>query len=479
MNHYWSVNFNSTSSLLGGAVVAGMGDNTSIFYNPATITEMETGSNLSFTSSLFTWNTYTFKNMLGDGTKLKSDNFNAQPPFVSFAYKPKIGNINLAAVILTRTKEDFELSWNTSTYYDVLKNLPGNEKYDANFKYRNYYNDTWVGLAMAQKISSKFSYGFTLFISGATLKYNFEYGAFAYSVNDTLDAELYPQSTRIAEGTYEESFKFTEYRVIIKGGLSYNSGPWKFGFNVTTPSLHVFSSGNEASRTQLNSNISISTTEFLPDFIIHDAQEKSKLDTKFKLPFSLSFGFIRNLGSSDSRIYFSTEYYGKIKAYEMIDAEENTDIALPYIYDALDNKDWLSFATSTRSFVNVVVGYSWKIRENLEFLNSIRTDLSSIRNADLAPYDTYNQQKTSDYNIYHYSAGWKFKIKKNSFIAGGQVSLGYSKDEKQVTNFTSPIEINIADNRVLQGSLLPNMDIIYWGFNVYIGITLNFLKNGK
>ena len=36
MNHYWSTNFNSISSLLGGAVVAGMGDNTSIYYNPAT-----------------------------------------------------------------------------------------------------------------------------------------------------------------------------------------------------------------------------------------------------------------------------------------------------------------------------------------------------------------------------------------------------------------------------------------------------------
>lgn len=478
MNHYWSVNFNSTSSLLGGAVVAGMGDNTSIYYNPATITEMETGSNLSFTSSLFTWNTYRFTDMLGEGSKLKSSNFSAQPPFISFAYKPKISNVSLAAVILTRVKEDFELLWNKSKYYDVLKHLPGEEKYNTSFSYRNYYNDTWVGLAMAHELSSKFSYGITLFVSGATLKYMYEYSASAYSTNDTLDPLLYPQAKRIAEGAYSESFRFTDYRILFKTGVSYKTGKWKFGLNITTPSIHLFSSGNEAARSRLNSNISVSTTEFIPDFLINDAQAGSQLKTNFKLPFSVSFGLIRDIGNNNKRIYFATEFFSRIKGYKVIDAQINEDITLPQIYELLDNKDWLSFASSTRSFINLVVGYSWKIRDNLEFLNSVRTDLSSIRNADLDNYNTYNTQKTSTYNIYHYSAGWKFNIKKNSFIAGGQVSFGYSKDQKQVANFTEPVEINLADDIVLQGPLENSMDVRYWGFNLYIGATLNFLKNG-
>jgi len=41
INHYWIQNFNSVSSLIGGAVVAGDGDNSSIYYNPATIVEMQ------------------------------------------------------------------------------------------------------------------------------------------------------------------------------------------------------------------------------------------------------------------------------------------------------------------------------------------------------------------------------------------------------------------------------------------------------
>jgi len=416
--------------------------------------------------------------MLGDGTKLKSNNFSAQPPFISFAYNPKISNLNLAAVLLTRSKEDFELSWNKSTYYHVLTHLPGDEKYDAAFNYRNYYNDTWIGLAVAHEVTQKFSYGFTLFGSGATLKYLYKYSASAYSINDTLDPDLYPQSKRIAEGAYSESFRFTEYRLIIKGGVSYQTGKWKFGLNLTSPSIHLFSSGNEASRSRLNSNISVSTTEFIPDFLINDAQESSELKTKFKTPFSISIGFIRDIGNKDKRLYFAAEYYSRLKGYKMVDAQMNTDITLPYIYNLLDNKDWLSFATSTRSFVNLVIGYSWKIREQLEFLNSIRTDLSSIRNAGLDNYSTYNTQKTSDYNIYHYSAGWKFNIKKNSFIAGGQVSFGYARDLKQTANFTEPLEINIADDLVLQGPLENTMNSRYWGFNLYIGATLNFLKNG-
>ena len=228
MNHYWSNNFNSISSLLGGAVVAGMGDNTSIFYNPATIAQMESGKQFSLTTSLFTWNTYSFKNMLGEGIDLKSDNFIAQPPFISYSYKPENSNFSLSAVVLTRIKEDFEVVWNNATYYDVLNNLPGDEKYNTTFRYRNYYVDTWVGAALAHQVTPRLSYGISLFASGASFRYFFEYSTSAYSVNDTLDPDIYPQVQRIAEGNYSESVRFTDYRIILKFGFAYQIKKWNY-----------------------------------------------------------------------------------------------------------------------------------------------------------------------------------------------------------------------------------------------------------
>ena len=103
MNHYWGHNFNSTSSLLGGAVVAGDGDNTAIFYNPATISQVQKGSNLSLAANLFSWNFYTFSNALGDDIDIKTDNFLVQPQFISYTYSPKkTKGISLGFAALTR-----------------------------------------------------------------------------------------------------------------------------------------------------------------------------------------------------------------------------------------------------------------------------------------------------------------------------------------------------------------------------------------
>ena len=73
MNHYWVHNFNSTSSLLGGAVIAGDAANTAIFYNPATIGEIQSGNNLSLAANLFSWNFYNFDNALVGRKKLTDD----------------------------------------------------------------------------------------------------------------------------------------------------------------------------------------------------------------------------------------------------------------------------------------------------------------------------------------------------------------------------------------------------------------------
>jgi hypothetical protein len=478
MNYYWSTNFNSVSSLLGGAVVAGEGDNTSIYYNPATITESEKGNNFSLTSSLFTYYIYNYKNVLGDGINMYTDYFIAQPPFISYSYKPKRHpELSISAVLLTRAKEDIILTWAGSQNYNVLHNLPGEEKYNALFAYRSYYIDSWGGIAVAHQVTSAFSYGVSFFISGASLKYHYNYSTSAYSNNDTLNPEIYPQVQRIAQNDYEEYIKFTDYRVLFKIGFLYKTGSWRFGLNITTPTMYVFSLGKFAVRSELVSNISLTSGEILPDYEIFSGQEDDQLKTNFKLPLSISVGFIKNFENKNKKLYFSAEYFNRIKPYKMVDAEIDDGITDKDTYNLLENKDWLSFAFATRSFANVVIGYSWRLRKNREFLNSFRTDLSNIQNADLGNYSDYNTIKTLTINRYHYSAGLKFNIKKSNFIAGGELSFAYKKNMKQIINFTDPVEINEGDGTVLQGPLKNNMNVVYWGISVYIGATLNFMKN--
>lgn len=472
MNHYWVHNFNSTSSLLGGAVVAGDGGNTAIYYNPATIPEMEKGSNFSLAANLFTWNFYTFKNALGDGIDVKSDNFLVQPQFLSYTYRPKkLHGLSIAVAVLTRVKEKLEINYADANYVDVLDRYAGDEKYNTTFSYRNEYADTWVGAALAHQVNNKFSYGVSMFISFSNLIYAYTYSASAYSTSDSVPSDQF----RVSEGSYIESARFTDYRLLWKFGFQWKLNHWRLGLNMTTPAWRVFSSGKKAFREENRTNISFNDV-VLPDYTIFDGQSKSELTTNYKSPASISFGLVYIRPNKGQRFYFSAEYFARIKGYKMVDAQINSDIGPPQYSEFLENEDWLSFAYGSDPLINLAIGYSWDLKENLVFLNAFRTDFSSVNNLDLGDYEGYNYMKTTSYNIYHYSAGLQFTIKNNQFIAGGDFGFGYKKNQQQITNFSDPVEFNPENRLSLQGPLENNMNAYYFGFSIYIGATLNFIK---
>ena len=472
MNHYWVHNFNSTSSLLGGAVEAGDAGNTAIYYNPATLTQMQKGSNLSLAANLFSWNFYNFKNALGNDIHIKSDNFLVQPQFISYTYSPKkMKGLSFAFAALTRVKERMEMGYSNATYTEVLERYPGPEKYNTTFHYRNDYTDSWVGGALAHKVNDRFSYGLSTFISFSTLNYNYSYAAYAYNAQDTSGIIDF----RLSEGSYSEQVKFTDYRLVFKLGFSYELEQWKFGLTVTTPNIKVFSGGKSATRVAEQTNIAYDG-ELLPDYIAFDGQSKSELKTNYKLPWSIAFGFIHDIPDKGRRFYFTTEFFSKIKGYKMVDAQQKDDVATPGYEDAAGD-DWLSFGYAARPIINFSVGYSWTIKKDLVFLNAFRTDFSAINRDGLDDLDNLNYIKTTDYNIYHYSAGVEFSIKRQRFIAGGDFGFGFKMNQQQIANFSDPVEYNPENNRALQGPLNYNSNIYYFGFSFYVGATLNFIKD--
>jgi hypothetical protein len=458
--------------LLGGAVVAGDGDNTAIYYNPATIAEMEKGSNFSLAANLFTWNFYRFKNALGKGIDLKSDNFLVQPQFLSYTYRPKkLTGISFAIAALTRVKEKLEMNYNEATFMEVIDRFPGPERYNTVYNYRNEYTDSWVGAGMAHQVTENFSYGVSLFVSFSTLIYGFNYSATAYSTSDTIS----PEDFRLSEGSYSEAARFTDYRLILKFGVAWKLNRWRLGLNITAPDMRAFSSGKRASRIETRTNISYQEN-MLPDYIIFDGQSKNDLNTHYKSPFSIAAGFIYDRPNKHQKLYFAAEYFGRIRGYKIVDAQIDDNITTPQLYELLDNQDWLSFAYGSDPIFNVGLGYSWGLKENLVFLNGLRTDFSAVNNLDLGDYEGYNIIKTTTYNVYHYSAGLQFSIKKNMFIAGGDLAFGFRQGQQQIANFSDPVEYNPENRRSLQGPLENNMNAYYFGFSIYIGATLNFIK---
>jgi hypothetical protein len=479
MNHYWSLNFNSQSSLLSGAVVAGDGGNTSIYFNPSTISEIKNGGNLSFAASLFTWGVYYFKDALGTNIDMTNVSFNVQPQFLSYSYRKKDSKFAVAFTALTRMKERFDINYYNSEKKDVIINSPGMENYITSFKYYLEYTDNWFGLASAYDVSDKFKIGASLFLSSSYISYRILINTTAFSSTDTTWVGGVPNPGPVSEGMYTESFKFTDYRLIAKLGFSYIFDKWRFGLNFTSPSLSILSSGKEAYRNQQMANITNpENNEFMPGYIIVNGQSKNDLTTRSKLPFSVSFGFIYEVDNDQNRLYFTMEYFAGVAPYKMVDAPIKDNITSNIIYDQLKNKDWLSVADVAKPVLNVAIGYRWELNKDLMFLSGFRTDFNNINNADYKQYSDYNKVNTTNINIYHYTGGVQFYfLKKYLLVAGGELSFGYDKDQRQMANFSDPVEYSPEDHRILMGPLENKMDIYYFGFNIYLSATFKFGGN--
>ncbi len=476
MNHYWSSDFNSQSSLLSGAVVAGDGGNTSIFYNPATISEIKQGSNLSFAASLFTWGIYYFKDALGNGIDMVNVSFNVQPQFLSYSYRRKDSKFAFAFTALTRMKERFDFNYYDSKEIDVIKSSSGLESYNASYKYYLEYSDNWFGVASSYDVTERFKIGVSLFLSASYVSYQLSNNATAFSTTDTLWVDGVPNPSLVTKGLYTESLKYTNYRFIGKLGISYKFEKWRFGINLTSPSLSVYSAGKEAYRKESIANVTNpENDEFIPGHLIINGQSDNAIKTTAKFPFSAAFGFIYEVNGKDNRLYFTMEYFSGIKPYKIIDAPIKDDITSQLVYDNLENKDWLSYVDVAKPVLNIAFGYRWKLSERLMFLSGVRTDFNNINNADYGEYSDYNKINSTDFNIYHYNGGFQFYfLQKYLLVAGGELSFGYDTEQKQMANFSDPVEYNPKDNSVLQGPLENNMDIFYFGFNIYLSATFKF-----
>ena len=341
--NHWMRNFNEESSLLAGAVVGGGAGPSAIYYNPASISEIEE-SKLSFHASLFSFNFYNVKNALGDGIDLKRSIIGIEPRFMSYMIKPKNHpewSVEIAFLNNQNYKVDFVQSVDRKE--DVLKNLPGDERYFALFKYENKYRDDWFGIGWSWILSERLSIGASMFI---TIK-SMEYG-------NTVSIEAYPLDTSQAQISqyefYSASFhesvyiKYNDYRLLWKLGLLYKTKRYSFGVNITSPSVGgIYSDGKRVSKEQKQANIhDPESGDPIPDYVTTDYQEKKNVTVDHKSPFSVAAGFTWHSLNKSKSLYTTVEYFGALDPYRLVQANESSDVASGEFPENVAANEWLT-----------------------------------------------------------------------------------------------------------------------------------------
>mgnify|MGYP006283677113 CR=1 FL=1 len=429
-NHYWSQQFGARASARSGAFVAGVDNNSAVFYNPAAIAFIEQAS-LSVNATLYKAQRTFIRNGIGDDLNLRSMSYNYYPQLISGMIKmKKQSKFSFAYILMTRHTSDIRFNTRLNELYDAVPSVEGMENFIGAFEYSNSFSEQWGGLGMAYRISESVSVGITPFVS-------YRYQAYRFSVYSraipVVDSSYYVGSFN----NYDDIL-FVNWKMILKAGLNIRKENWSFGLTFTSPSINLYGDCDVQREVSVN-NLGLgdpggSTFNFLA------IDRQPYLPIHMKSPWSVAFGMEHHKDAT--RIELSGEYFSRLKPYKMIKAE-----ALPFVYPTqifdeinLGELEFLSVYNYADPVFNIALAVEHQINPKLTYIGSFSTDFSMHR--DDESFEEY-AMSGGDWNLYHFASGISVTREKSRFTASLMYYFGFEKNISQLVNFSDPTEENL------------------------------------
>jgi hypothetical protein len=410
-DHYWAQQFGAVSTLMGGAMVGGVTDNSAVFYNPGALAFISNPS-LSVDANVYKMDKIRISDGAGKGMNLNSAQLSVYPQIIA-------GMINL----FKNSKFRFSYTLLTRNHGNVLMNArytspastgdPGNPQshltsFVGVFDYINQLNEQWFGMGIGYPLSDKLGFGATFLSS---------YRGQSYQLTNYVQEVDYSNPDHIFRTqTNDEAIKYSTFKLLVKIGLAYNIHPWKFGLTLTTPSVGLYGKGSVQRQ---NSVIAISENQadMADNFLIMD--RKTDVQAHYKHPFSIAFG--ADYQSEKTRIAITAEYFFEIDPYSVMKPHAEPFLYPPSYADSLSVRQqidsYLDVNNTARSVFNIGIGLNQVIYKNISLLMGAYTDFSSYS----------KQGNTKDllhgfenFDIYHVSTGLTYHKLKQS------LSLGFS-----------------------------------------------------
>ena len=457
-SNYWSMGSNTPSSLLAGAVVGGGAGITSIFYNPAGISDIEQ-NNLALNASLFSFNWHLYDNALGNKSQLDYLEWQVKPRFLSYQFKSKKHKrINYQLAIFNRNQKLIEL-YDQKTF--ELTTEVGNNKlnYTASYDLEKRYTDYWLGFGISYDITEHFSIGVSLFGSGKTFHYYQYIGVLVDPLNDSL--------TRSSEWESLERQYYYVISLITKLGLRYRFDNLSIGLNVSLPSMRLWGDGYNKRNLQYSNIIYKGVLQ--KDYLKNEYN--NYIVANVKEPLSISAGLMYSSPNKKSTYYLSVEYFAKIATYKILD---NSKIAWGKEDEYPPGDDFLSYKYGAKDLFNVGLGYKHRIKESLAYFLGFRTDFSSYEVSDDGEWKDMGEYVNIGNALYHFSGGIEFKLKSSSFLIGAEYIYGLNNNSTQFANFDYPGIFDEQAHLALQNYPEDKMKYQFHGLGFYIGYSFGF-----
>jgi len=452
---YWSTSFNTEASLLAGAVVGGNSNITSLYYNPAGISEIEE-KKIMLNVNLFRLNNESYQNIIGDKESVSKYTFRVQPRFVSYIYRSKKNRkLSFQLAIFTKSSEYKSISAFTDKVSSTI--IPDREVSIKNsYDYFNEYNDYWGGAGISYQINDNLSVG----ISGFVSVKNFLYSVYQYSIISTEKGVLSDSNKTVIA---DESERLSMYDVRLRGkiGIRYKIKHFSLGVNITIPSFKLFGEADVKHRVTYTNN---GDTSLLNNSIIVHENTIFRI-VQIKDPLSIAIGGVYHFNENKTQIYFTVEYFNKIPTHLLVDG---TRVVRNKKNEYTEGTHFTSYKYGAKSIINYAIGYKQILSNNFDLILGFRTDFSAYSVSNTGEFEGINEIQNIHNDLYHFTVGSNFNYKRSQFIVGIQYSYG-EKDN------TTEYDTNNYDN-LYKFVGINNKNMIYTikSFGLFLGYSVKF-----
>lgn len=410
---------------------------------------------------------YKAKNAFGKDIDLNLTQFNVLPSYVSIFLKSrKNPDLSIQLALLTRDKNDFDISESRIGASEIYPSGPEKEEYGVLYESTLRYRDVWLGGGVAYQLNERFSLGASTFLSlkRMTDKLTRSINIVSNTTSDSLN--LYSNVREISRTD------IINYKLQTKIGLQYKLPKWRFGVNISMPSLLVFNQAKRYREVGISQVYSEPDGEIMPDDVIIGTDGDAK--GEFKDPFSVAIGVNYCPVPDRDMLGITIEYFKEIPVYKLVGTEGNGNF-INHNYPDISSDDFLSLWYGANDILNLSFGYRKYINEGLTLLGGVRTDFDYLKNVDFTGTgNEYNNFVKFYWDVVHITGGARFNISRHRFVVGAQYSYGKESRMRQLADFIP--QVDLGDNSLPFENLDNNsVEFRYNSIGVFFGIIFNFM----
>jgi hypothetical protein len=417
-DHYWAQQYGAISTLMGGAMTGGAGDNSAVFYNPAALAFIKNLS-LSIDASVYRISDIIIKNGGGTGINLSSGQISNYPQIIAgMVNLGKSDKLKLAYTLLTRNYNNILMSEHFSD--NASGNNPDNpypesENFIGVYDYVNLLNEQWLGIGFGYNLTKQFSFGATLFGSYRGQSYQL--------TNYVRETKYTDQGYVFSTTTNNGSAKYHAASLLAKFGFAWFNGPWKLGVTLTTPSVGLYGKGDTKRE---NSHIVVSKNpeDLTDNYLIMELQ--SGVKANYKHPLSIAWGVDYHLPKT--RIALFAEYFFGIDVYHLMKTSATPFVYPPSLLDTASVNEqlstYLNIDKAAKPVFNAGIGISQTVYKNISVLLGANTDYSCYK-----PVKETNELLfgLGNWHLYHVSGGLSYRKQKHLLSLGLSYAIAPSK----------------------------------------------------